>query len=156
MTVTVDVVDSTGLVSGQEAVGNLVRAVLEAEGTTGEVGVSFVDEASIAELNSRYRSSRESTDVLSFDYSEDERWPGEARTGAVSGEIVVCPSVVVRYAVEEGRAAGAQLGWTLIHGALHLAGYDHETDQGEMRERERRLLDQLDGAVQLLALEADT
>ena len=56
----------------------------------------------------------------------------------------------MRYAAEEGREAIIQLGWTLIHGTLHLAGYDHETDQGEMREREQELLRRLDGRVQAL------
>ena len=53
---------------------------------------------------------------------------------------------------EEGREANVQLGWTLIHGTLHLAGYDHETDRGEMREREQELLRLLGGRVQALAL----
>ena len=65
---------------------------------------------------------------------------------------MVCPRVVIRYAGEEGRDPVAQLGWTLIHGTLHLVGYDHETDQGEMREREQRLLEQFGGLVRLLSV----
>ena len=152
MTIVVDVADATRLVAGHDAVRGLVEAVLKAEGVSGEVSVAFVDESSIAELNSRYRETEGSTDVLAFDYAAEAKWPGRAEPGAVSGEVVVCPQVVIRYAAEEGCEAVIQLGWTLIHGTLHLAGYDHETDQGEMREREQELLGQLGERVQALTL----
>ena len=164
MTTVVDVVDGTGLVSGHDAVRELVVAVLEAEEASGEVSVAFVDEASIADLNGRYREADGPTDVLAFDYAAEAEWPGRqertdcpgsefsAGRGAVSGEVVVCPQVVLRYAAEEGREVVVQLGWTIIHGILHLTGYDHETDQGEMREREQVLLRRLDERVQALVL----
>jgi probable rRNA maturation factor len=151
MTVAVDVVDDTGLVRQLGAVERLVEAVLETEGVCGEFAVAFVDEPSITELNRRYRESDMPTDVLSFDYGAGEDWPGEAGSGVVAGEVVVCPQVVIRYADEEGRQPAAQLGWTLVHGALHLAGYDHETDQGEMREQEQSLLERFAGLIQLLS-----
>lgn len=164
MTVSVDVVDPIGLVAGHEAVRGLVEAVLAAEGLSGEVAVAFVDEATIADLNSRYRDAEGSTDVLSFDYSDQHAtelgWlrqespegfpPVEGVT--VAGEIAVCPQVVARYAAEEGRDPTLQLGWTLIHGVLHLAGYDHETDQGEMRRREQALLEELGDRVAMVAM----
>jgi probable rRNA maturation factor len=164
MTTTVDVVDATGLVAGHEAVSGLVQAVLAVEGLLGQVAVAFVDEAGIADLNGRYRDAEGSTDVLSFDYSAedsaDSRWAGgepadesgPAGRRAVTGEIVVCPQVVIRYAAEESQDPIVQLGWTLIHGVLHLAGYDHETDQGEMRDREQELLGRLSDRVGMLAL----
>ena len=152
MTVAVEVIDDTGLVADQEAVTALVEAVLDAEGAAGEVAVAFVDEASIAELNGRYRESNVPTDVLAFDYAAEPGWPAEEGNGGAAGEVVVCPQVVIRYAGEEGRDPAAQLGWTLIHGTLHLAGYDHETDRGEMREREQRLLEQFGGLVRLLSV----
>jgi probable rRNA maturation factor len=152
MSVAVEVIDHTGLVAQQEAVKELVEAVLDAEGVSGEVAVAFVDEAAITALNGRYRESSEPTDVLAFDYVAAPDWPAEAASGGVAGEVVVCPQVVIRYAGEEGRDPAAQLGWTLVHGVLHLAGYDHETDHGEMRSRERRLLEQFDGLVRLLSV----
>jgi probable rRNA maturation factor len=152
MTAVVEVVDDTGLVPDKEAVKGLVEAVLDGEGVSGEVAVAFVDEAAITELNRRYRELNVPTDVLAFDYAAEPGWPTEAGSGGVDGEVVVCPQVVIRYAGEEGRDPAAQLGWTLIHGALHLAGYDHETDHGEMRARERSLLEQFDGLVRLLSV----
>jgi probable rRNA maturation factor len=136
----VEVVDHTGLVAGCEAAGGLVQAVLDAEGCGGEISLAFVDEAVMIDLNSRYREAEGSTDVLSFDYADGD------------GEIALCPAVIMRYAGEDGRDPAEQLGWTLIHGALHLAGYDHETDQGEMRAREQELLRLLDARVRDLAM----
>ncbi len=152
MTVAVDVTDSTGLVGDEDAVRGLVEAVLAEEGLSGDVAVAFVDEQAITALNERYRDTEGPTDVLSFDYAADERWP--AGIEGVSGEIVVCPRVVARYAADERRDPGVQLGWTLIHGALHLAGYDHETDRGEMRLREQELLERLRSSVRALTVEA--
>jgi probable rRNA maturation factor len=152
MTVAIDVVDGTGLVPDLEAVRRLVEAVLEGEGLSGEIAVAFVPEPAIAGLNGRYRESDTSTDVLAFDYSGGQGWPGEESGSEVTGELVVCPEVVLRYAAEEDRDPARQLGWTLTHGALHLAGYDHETDQGEMRAREQQLLSQFESLVRLLFL----
>ncbi len=152
MTVAVEVVDQTGLVADREAVKGLAEAVLDAEGVSGEVAIAFVDEVFITELNGRYRESDVPTDVLAFEYAPELSWPAETGSGGVDGEVVVCPQVVIRYAGEEGRDPAVQLGWTLIHGTLHLAGYDHETDRGEMRERERTLLEQFDGLVQHLSV----
>jgi probable rRNA maturation factor len=156
VTVDVDMIDATGLIVGGEAVKGLVRAVLEEEALEGEVEVAFVGEAAITELNERYRDVAGATDVLSFDYVAEVSWPepddgGPGGSRPVAGEIVVCPQVVARYAAEEGLEPAVQLGWTLIHGALHLAGYDHESDNGEMRERERVLLERLGERVRALA-----
>jgi rRNA maturation RNase YbeY len=136
---TVEVVDPDGLGPAPGPVAALVRAVLEAEAATGAVVVAFVHEAEIEELNSRYRVP-EATDVLSFGNAEaEERWPDTSAQPEL-GEIIVCPAVVGRYAIEEGVPETKQMGWTLVHGVLHLLGYDHETDQGEMRAREQELL----------------
>lgn len=83
----------------------------------GHVAVSFVDEERIAEMNAQWREKTGPTDVLSFPIDEDEVdvvGPREL------GDIVICPprTVNIREAI--------------VHGALHLVGMDHETDDGEM------------------------
>ena len=83
----------------------------------GHVAVSFVSEERIAELNEEWRSKEGPTDVLSFPIDEDEVdvvGPREL------GDVVICPprTVNIREAI--------------VHGALHLVGMDHETDEGEM------------------------
>jgi probable rRNA maturation factor len=171
----VEVVDQTGLGPAPASVADLVEAVLGAEGVSGLVAVAFVDEPAIAGLNLRYRGLDEPTDVLAFREADREAgWSdppcrpssagpdaglaAEGRAGASCadavcelGEIVVCPAVVHRYAGEEGGDPVTQMGWTLIHGVLHLAGHDHEEDEGEMRERERVLLRELERLVRAVS-----
>lgn len=64
----------------------------------------------------------------------------ELRSQPHWGEIVVCPAVVARYARDDSVPFEQQLAWTLIHGTLHLLGYNHECDDGRMRRRESELL----------------
>ena len=164
MTILVEVLDQVGAHISSRGVTGLVVAVLEAEKAEGAVSVVFVEEPVITDLNRRYRDLDEPTDVLSFtEEPAEDPWSAgrppvfEADTGEPRslGELVVCPAVVYRYAAEERREPGRQMAWTLVHGVLHLLGYDHEVDKGEMRERERVLLKDLDRLESsLLAVES--
>ena len=82
----------------------------------GHMAVEFVDEDRIRELNRDYRRIDEPTDVLSFGVDED----GVSAGPRELGDIVICP------------AHTADLREAIVHGALHLSGMDHETDEGEM------------------------
>ena len=82
----------------------------------GHVAIAFVDAARIAELNARHRGKEGPTDVLSFPIDE----AGAAVGPRELGDIVICPEHT-----EDLREA-------VVHGALHLTGMDHETDEGEM------------------------
>jgi probable rRNA maturation factor len=82
----------------------------------GHVAVDFVDEERIRDLNREHRQLDEPTDVLSFGVDED----GPAIGPRELGDIVICPEQT------------ADLREAILHGALHLAGMDHETDEGEM------------------------
>jgi probable rRNA maturation factor len=141
------------LLPGQEKLlgpaRDLVKAVLAAEGASGSVSVAFVGEQETADMNKLYRGLEGPTDVLSFREADSEvGWPDSPKSKKSDlGEIVVCPDVVGRYALEEGGDPDTQMGWTILHGTLHLLGYDHETDDGEMRTREQALLSKLDRQV---------
>jgi probable rRNA maturation factor len=98
-------------------VEELCRLALSSGGIQdGHVAVEFVSEERIRELNRDYRRLDEPTDVLSFGVDED----GPAAGPRELGDIVICPDQTpdVREAI--------------VHGALHLSGMDHETDDGEM------------------------
>ncbi len=82
----------------------------------GHVAIEFVDEERIRELNRDYRRIDEPTDVLSFGVDED----GDSAGPRELGDIVICP------------AQTDDLREAIVHGALHLSGMDHETDEGEM------------------------
>lgn len=104
-----------------------------------EVSLAIVDDGTMAELNLRYLQHEGPTDVLSFRLDTDD--PG-AEQQRLEGEIIV--------SADTGRRGAARSGWTLddelllyvIHGALHLVGYDDATpeDRGRMRAAERRRL----------------
>ena len=82
----------------------------------GHAAVEFVDEERIRELNREFRAIDAPTDVLSFGVDED----GPAPSPRELGDVVICP------------AHTDDLREAVIHGALHLSGMDHETDEGEM------------------------
>ncbi|MGN6168252.1 MAG: rRNA maturation RNase YbeY [Solirubrobacteraceae bacterium] len=84
--------------------------------TDGHLAIEFVDAERIQELNRRHRGRDHPTDVLSFGIDED----GPAAGPRELGDIVICPSLT------------EDIGEAVVHGALHLAGMDHEADSGEM------------------------
>lgn len=165
-----EIVDETGIGCSEAAVIEVVRKVLENEDVEGAVAIVCVDEDSMTELNGRYRGVYEPTDVLSFAYTGDSDWPqlpspqvprehahADEGDGALTdlGEVIICPAVVRRYAEEDGREAGLQLGWSVVHGVLHLLGHDHDRDRGEMRRREQELLGELGPAMSALSSSGD-
>jgi probable rRNA maturation factor len=131
MTVDVEVEIHSGWRVDEPAAAAAVRAALAAEGiAAGEVGVIFVDEPRIAELNAAHRGKQTTTDVLSFPIDGREQLP--AGVPRQLGDLVVCPAVA--------SAEGTPIATLLVHGALHLVGYDHETDDGRMLARQDELV----------------
>jgi probable rRNA maturation factor len=107
----------------------VVRAVLDGEGVAdSEISLAFVDNATIHALNKRYLDHDEPTDVLSFPLSE----PNAKR---LSGELVIGAEVARAQAAERGHAVEAELALYVIHGLLHLCGYDDHTPEGACRMR---------------------
>ena len=153
MKVKVEIIPQPSGRAAGRSVRELVNAVMASEGVGGAVTVVFVDETEMTGLNERFRKESGPTDVLSFGQPDDqEEWPeagGEQTQDR--GEIVVCPAVVEQYAQEEGGDPPTQLGWAIMHGLLHLLGYDHEKDDGEMRTRESELLRELDPKVRAVS-----
>jgi probable rRNA maturation factor len=98
------------------------------------VTVCLVSDAAIARLNQRYRGKRGPTDVLSFPSSAKR-----ARAPRYAGDIAISPSAARRNARRLDRSFPDELRVLILHGMLHLAGYDHETDRGEMDRIEGRL-----------------
>ena len=139
------IVQNASRSSGVPARKELVRWALRALGrdVRGEVTLRIVDENESAELNSRYRGKKGATNVLSF--------AAEAAPAAAGGELlpfgdlVICAEVVEREAREQGKALEAHWAHMVVHGALHLQGYDHENvhDASMMEARETALLAEL-------------
>ncbi len=114
----------------------LVRAVLEGEGVAdAEISLAFVDNPTIHQLNKRYLDHDEPTDVLSFPLSG----PGARK---LAGELVIGVEVARDQAAARGHDVGAELALYVIHGMLHLCGYDDKSADkaAKMREKERQYL----------------
>ena len=110
-----------------------------------EVSISFVDDDTIADLNERYRGLARPTDVLSFECDGvDDEASEDADDAPVFelGDIVIAPDVAERQTKEFGTTLEEEVSLLLVHGVLHLCGYDHiEDDEAEVMEaREDEIL----------------
>ncbi len=97
--------------------------------------VAFVSDTKIRELNRRFRGIDSATDVLSFPDAVAER----QRQGQNLGDIAVSVERADLQAKENGLRFDEEISQLILHGLLHLCGYDHETDNGEMNRLELRL-----------------
>jgi probable rRNA maturation factor len=121
-------VEVIGSALDEAEVSRLVATAVGRAGVSeGHVAVSFVGAEEIAGLNAEHRGKEGPTDVLSFPVDEE----GEAFGPRELGDIVICPEHT-----EDLREA-------VVHGALHLVGYDHETDDGEMLRLQDELMAEL-------------
>ncbi len=100
-----------------------------------EISVRIVDETEGRALNRQYRDQDHATNVLSFPASEAELKEPPPELPLALGDIVICGPVAAREASEQRKKGSDHWAHLLVHGALHLMGYDHETDQ-EAREME--------------------
>ncbi len=100
----------------------------------GQVTIRLVDAEEGRELNRNYRGKDYATNVLSFPYDTEPR---------LMGDLVICHEVVIREAAEQGKTPEAHYAHLVVHGMLHLQGYDHETGEEDadiMEAEEKRVL----------------
>ena len=121
----------------------------------GAITVCLVGNPEMARWNAAYRGKRGPTDVLSFSTHAPERNHLKRKTrgrrrrefsfrsafaaSSYLGDIAIAPAVAQRNARSFGRAFEDEIRILILHGMLHLVGYDHETDEGQMNRREKRL-----------------
>jgi rRNA maturation RNase YbeY len=111
-----------------------------------DVTVCFVSDAEIARMNLSFRKKKGPTDVLSFPAERKKRKKlyaegaeSSAKAEAYLGDIAIAPETARRYAKKNGRSLSNELRVLILHGVLHLLGYDHETDRGEMNRIEQKM-----------------
>jgi len=130
----------------------LERVRLEVGLGEADVTICLVSDAEIARMNETFRKKAGPTDVLSFPAST-RRKPVVVRSGArrrvgmlgeYLGDVAISPATARRYARKNGRRLPGELQILILHGVLHLLGYDHETDHGEMTRLENRLRKRLE------------
>ncbi len=136
----------------------LANAALLDEGVRGlaELSLIFTDEATIAALNQQFMGKTGPTDVLSFPIDDEPEprgrvpdaggsGPGDAPLDEIPqliGDVVICPAVAARNAPDHGWSLDDEVALLVVHGVLHLLGWDHEADDEaeRMESRERELL----------------
>jgi probable rRNA maturation factor len=131
------------LVILQKPIADLSKAGLErfllrarrAAGVKGAVNLFVTSSAEVRSLNRRFRGKNIETDVLSFPADSHET----LRTSRMAGEIAISADVAKQSAVRLGHSAAEEVKILALHGILHLAGFDHERDNGQMERKERRL-----------------
>jgi len=126
-------------------VARLVDTTLGAVGKAdANLTVAFVRDRVIRDLNRKFRSNDRVTDVLSFPADEERGQASDVSfTGGVVseflGDIVVSADTALKQAADAGHSFEREVNELVIHGVLHLCGYDHETDRGQMNRLELRL-----------------
>lgn len=101
--------------------------------------VAFISDRRMRELNKTFREKNSTTDVLSFPFDPNEFELGEETLG----EIVISIEQAEKQAAENDLTLASEIKQLILHGILHLCGYDHETDAGEMNRRELKLREML-------------
>jgi probable rRNA maturation factor len=110
-----------------------VKAVLKNKISSAELTIRIVDKNEMTELNSTYRHKNKPTNVLSFPFD----MPEECEEILMLGDIVICAEVIREEAIEQEKSLEAHWAHMVVHGTLHLLGYDHEkNDEAEIMEAE--------------------
>ena len=107
------------------------RATAAIGNSDSSVTIAFVSDKTIRQLNRQFRGFDKATDVLSF--------PSADVDGSNLGDIALSVDTAAKQAKENGLAFEEEIAQLILHGLMHLSGYDHETDNGEMNRLELRL-----------------
>ncbi|HEX3821783.1 MAG TPA: rRNA maturation RNase YbeY [Candidatus Sulfotelmatobacter sp.] len=118
----------------EEALGRFVLRARKAAGLQGAVNVLVTTSSAMRALNSQFRGKDKATDVLSFPTESDSR--GRKR---LAGEIAISADIAAHNAKRFGHSAALEIRVLVLHGILHLAGFDHERDNGAMARKEVKL-----------------
>lgn len=118
----------------QARLDRLARAILSEVGeASAELGILFVGDQRMRSLNRRYRDKDRTTDVLAFAMREAPH-----STAGLLGDVVIAVPTALRQAKQGQRSLDEELTVLLVHGILHLCGYDHERSEKEARRMHRR------------------
>ena len=112
------------------------RALKATPAQVANVTIAFVSDRQMRALNRQWRGTSGTTDVLSFPAGEDEF---ANPNGSNLGDVVISLEQATRQAREQDLTVDEEIAQLILHGLLHLCGYDHETDKGEMNRLELRL-----------------
>ena len=155
-------------VDTRRAAGLAVAVLVRLGFSGGELGVTYVTAGEMAQLNHEYMGREDATDVLSFpleagaaeveagflaELEAEEQvilaslmsspGSGSDEVPLLLGDVVICPEVAEGQAARLGNTMARELCLLLVHGILHIAGYDHESDDGRMEQLQKKLFDEM-------------
>ncbi len=133
----IDLDNQTTLTVDLEALEQIATSLCDKE-----VELIITNDTTMQALNAEYREKDGVTDVLSFPM--EAPFTEQSIFGMPLGSIIIAESLVKEKAVQFGHTIQDELSLLFIHGMLHLLGFDHEHDNGEMRQREKELIEQFD------------
>lgn len=99
----------------------------------GDVELVFVNDDEMRKINREHRGINKATDVLSFPY--------EQVSGGLMGSVLISTDTASRVASELGHSIECEIALLFLHGVLHILGYDHEIDGGQMRQKEKEVIE---------------
>ncbi|MEY8247134.1 MAG: rRNA maturation RNase YbeY [Bermanella sp.] len=139
----------------QEQLTAWAQAALQGLKDEAELSIRLVDEAESQQLNLEYRGQDKPTNVLSFPFEVPEALQGLDEVGQLIGDLVICAQVVADEAKRQHKPAIHHWAHMVVHGCLHLLGYDHITDAEAqvMEDMERTILGSLNIADPYLTIE---
>lgn len=148
MNIDIQVASDSPTIPDDEEIASWVQCVLldQHQADSSEISIRIVDEDEITELNQAYRNKSGPTNVLSFPFESPPGLPEEtAALPALLGDIIICAPVVAREAIEQDKTGKSHWAHMVVHGTLHLLGFDHQSDQQavEMESLEQQLLARL-------------
>jgi probable rRNA maturation factor len=121
----------------EDALGRFVLRARKAVGLRGQVNVLVTSSAAVRSLNQRFRSENTATDVLSFPATSTT---SDFRKGAkLAGEVAISADIALKNSFRLGHPVAQEIKILALHGILHVAGFDHERDNGEMARKEAEL-----------------
>jgi probable rRNA maturation factor len=122
---------------------HFLRAAQAAVKLRGQVTILLTTDTAIRRLNRQFRGKNKATDVLSFPSAAlplvSKARPGAPRIQEVAGDVAISIPTARQQAEDRGHSLAMEIKVLMLHGLLHLAGYDHELDAGQMARREQKL-----------------
>ncbi len=130
-------IPSGGAALRRRELSRFLSCAIQAIGLSGEVSILLAGDERIRALNREFRGKDQPTDVLSFPAAPPFAAAGQA------GDLAISLEAASRQAAEHGHPLQTEVKLLMLHGLLHLAGFDHESDAGQMARREAQLRKQL-------------
>ena len=142
MSIVIDIQYATDLngLPKKKQIKNWVTRALKNHAREAEITIRIVDESEGKQLNEKWRKTTGATNVLSFPYNEANE------NNNIQGDIILCAPVIIREATEQGKTTESHWAHMIVHGTLHLLGYDHinKADAEKMETLEIKILKKLD------------